>query len=102
MPGIFEAPPFSVTESIYWPFLLSPLIYGTRFLQRLSLKTSRLPGHIESDVGMPPDLINKLLFFIADGENKLLRRKPLGSSLFLVLVRDSCPSQHLNGEPRSQ
>ncbi|MEI7633614.1 MAG: class I SAM-dependent methyltransferase [bacterium] len=82
---MLEMSSFTLAEAVYWPFLLSPAIYAARCIQRLSLRLSPPPTRISSDVRMPPALINNVLFFIADTENKLLSRKPFGSSLFLVL-----------------
>lgn len=69
---------------VYWPFLLSPAIYLTRLLQRM--KMARDPDfEVVSDVMLPPAWVNRLLERISVWENRHLRFKPFGSSLFLVL-----------------
>jgi hypothetical protein len=39
---------------------------------------------VRSDVELPPHWLNAVLLAITRAENALLRRKPFGSSLFLV------------------
>jgi SAM-dependent methyltransferase len=79
---------FSIQRVNYWPFFLSPIIYFSRFFQRIKLKMNK-NIKIESDIDLPPDWINKLLFKLTRCENNIFRRKPFGSSLFLVLRRNN-------------
>jgi SAM-dependent methyltransferase len=77
---------FSIQRINYWPFFLSPVIYFSRLVQRIKIKMNK-NIKIESDIDLPPEWINKLLYKLTSSENKILRRKPFGSSLFLVLRR---------------
>lgn len=69
----------SIMHYCQWPFLLSPLIYLTRKLQRKKSGTE-----VVSDVSMPPLWLNNLLYSICKLEMKLFKRMPLGSSVFIV------------------
>ena len=71
-------------EIFYWPFLLSPIIFSVRWIQKFSLK-SNPKEEIRSDVKMPPRIINQLLYLTTKFENKWLRRKPWGSSIFVSI-----------------
>ena len=75
---------FEIQSEIFWPFLLSPLIFGARFFQRLKLKSDFF-SEIRSDVRMPVRLINNIFIAVCRFEAWAFRRKPFGSSLFLVL-----------------
>lgn len=78
---------FNVLQATYWPFLLSPLVFAARALQRTRLRFG-LVGEISSDVKMPASWVNAILLKICQFENKFLRgHAPFGSSLFLVLRR---------------
>ncbi len=77
---------FHVSTVKFWPFILSPIIFFSRFFQRIQLKMNK-NVEIHSDVNLPPNSINKVLFFITKMENTLLKYKPFGSSLFLVLTK---------------
>lgn len=76
---------FRITQITYWPFLLSPIIWITRFIQRI--KASPKHFNAKSDLKEEPYLINKFCYLITLIENKLFSRKPFGSSLFLVLKK---------------
>jgi SAM-dependent methyltransferase len=83
---LFAGKPFAVTNEIYWPFLLAPVIGLMRWRQRRRLEREpSLP--VESDIDPPPAFVNELLYQLVAAENRLLRRKPFGSSLFVVAVR---------------
>jgi SAM-dependent methyltransferase len=77
---------FELLEETYWPFFASPLIYAARLAQRIKMR--RNPGfEVRSDVELPPAWVNRLLGGVTLAENRLLRRKPFGSSLFLAARR---------------
>jgi 2-polyprenyl-3-methyl-5-hydroxy-6-metoxy-1,4-benzoquinol methylase len=63
-----------IMNSTQWPFLLSPLVYLVRKLQK---KT-------QSDIDMPAQWLNSLLYSICKLEMKLFKRAPFGSSVFIV------------------
>ena len=75
---------FEIIQKTYWPFLLSPLIYLVRLAQRVQLKNNSNVRYV-SDIDVPPEIINNTLYSIITLENKYIKRKPFGSSLFLVL-----------------
>ncbi|OGH56098.1 MAG: hypothetical protein A3G34_12885 [Candidatus Lindowbacteria bacterium RIFCSPLOWO2_12_FULL_62_27] len=83
---IFDAARFARLRAIYWPFFLSPLIFGTRAVQRLRLR-SRRDVPIRSDLSLPPAGLNDVLYHLTRLENDGLARKPFGSSLFLVMKK---------------
>ncbi|MDP3265862.1 MAG: class I SAM-dependent methyltransferase [Sulfuricurvum sp.] len=77
---------YKVIKQTYWPFSLSPIIFFIRMLQRFKLiflKNSK----IKSDIDLPSDVINNILYKVVSFENKFLVKKPFGSSLFLVLQK---------------
>ncbi|MCX6218169.1 class I SAM-dependent methyltransferase [Spirosoma sp.] len=72
----------------YWSFILSLPIVLVRQWQRLRLRLGwSKPGEAKSDVYLPVRWLNKLLLGIVRAEQKLLRRTPFGSSLFMVISR---------------
>jgi len=75
-----------IRQMMYWPFLLSPPIYLIRSFQRL-LSPVRKKEMILSDVKMPGRTVNSILHAISKWENRVLRSKPWGSSLFVVLTK---------------
>lgn len=72
---------------IYWPLLLSPLIFSARLLQRLRWMLKKKNSAV-SDVKMPPRFINQFFYTITALENRHLSSKPCGSSLFMVFQKD--------------
>jgi len=83
VPRLLAANGFTVRRACYWPFLLSPLIWATRALQRRRMR--RDPQfEVRSDVDLPPRVVNALFGGITRVENRVLPWKPFGSSLFLV------------------
>ena len=74
---------FEIQSEYFWPFLLSPFIFGARFFQRLKLK-AHLYGKIQSDVIMPATWINNTFIAVCRFEAWAFRYKPFGSSLFVV------------------
>ena len=72
----------------YWSFALSPLILLTRQWQRLQLKLGwHKPEDAQSDVYLPSPWLNETLYQLVRVEQKLLRRTPFGSSLFMIIDR---------------
>jgi SAM-dependent methyltransferase len=70
---------------MYWPFLLSPLIWLARFFQRIKMR-SNVNFEVRSDVRRPNAFLNSMLYIITKTENRILKsNKPFGSSLFIVL-----------------
>lgn len=80
---LFKDSGFTLIRENYWPFLVSPLIFGVRLWQRIQIRT--LSGfEVHSDVSLPASWVNNLLYQVTCCENAWLRRKPWGSSLFIV------------------
>jgi SAM-dependent methyltransferase len=75
---------FRWVDADYWPFILSPAVFLARFAQRIRLRLNP-ESEIRSDVGLPNARVNELLFRTIWLENKLLKRKPWASSLFVIL-----------------
>jgi SAM-dependent methyltransferase len=75
---------YEVVREIYWPFLLSPIIFFIRIFQRISMAFDK-NREIKSDLNDPIDLANRVLFKIVRFENNFFSSKPFGSSLFIVL-----------------
>ncbi len=70
----------------YWSFALSPLILMMRQWQRLQLKLGwRKQEDVQSDVYLPGAWLNETLYKLVRAEQKLFRRTPFGSSLFMVV-----------------
>ncbi len=69
----------SVVGFSQWPFLLSPMIFLVRKLQR-----KKRGEAVVSDVSMLPLWLNSLLYSICKLEMKLFKRSPWGSSVFIV------------------
>ena len=77
---------YNIVRKTYWPFVLSPIILVTRSFQKLKLFLNK-DIKIESDIAMPSNLVNSILYRLVAIENRYLPKKPIGSSLFLVLKR---------------
>jgi SAM-dependent methyltransferase len=71
----------------FWPFLLSPAIFGTRVLQKIKLLFIGRHRKMVSDVKMPPLFLNKIFYKVTKLENDGIRKKPWGSSLFVVVQK---------------
>ena len=80
---LFGGRSFELLREVYWPFVLSPLIYAARARQRRTMRSNK-DFAVQSDVELPPRWINSTLLALVRAENRLLSRKPFGSSLFLV------------------
>ncbi|MCD8539899.1 MAG: class I SAM-dependent methyltransferase [Leadbetterella sp.] len=82
-------PGFRIVKSVYWSLFLSPLILGVRLLQKLQLKWGMVKAEeVKSDVSLPSEAVNKLLYGICSLERRILKRSPFGSSLFLVIRKN--------------
>ena len=77
---------FRIVRELYWPFLLSPLVYCVRLRQRMKMRLTR-DYEICSDIDLPSPWLNKILEGITLFENRWLPAKPFGSSLYLVLKK---------------
>lgn len=77
---------FIIIRELYWPFLLSPLVYCARFWQRTKMRLAR-DCEICSDTDLPSPWLNRILWKITLFENRWLPAKPFGSSLHLVLKK---------------
>lgn len=86
IPKIYDKAKYNRVEKIYWPFFLSPVIWLTRYIQRMKIKTLKRVS-VESDVKDEGGILNSVLYSMTNLENNLLRRKPFGSSLLLVLKK---------------
>jgi SAM-dependent methyltransferase len=75
-----------IREMTYWPFLLSPAIFFARTIQKVKFIFIKKEKMV-SDVKMPPALLNHIFYKLTSLENKNIRMKPWGSSLFLVLQK---------------
>lgn len=83
---IFDDWKYDQVEKIYWPFLLSPFIGLSRYIQRLKIRFNKKVD-VESDVRNEGRILNRLLCSITNLENRTMKRKPFGSSLLLVLKK---------------
>jgi SAM-dependent methyltransferase len=81
--GMLQRDTLVCREAVYWPFFVSPLVYGVRLGQRLRLKRDG-GTEIVSDVKMPGNLVNSALYGICVAETMLPIPHPWGSSLFVV------------------
>jgi SAM-dependent methyltransferase len=70
----------------YRLMLLTPLVLLARSLQRLRLRFARDVA-IESDVKMPPALVNSLLFHLQRSEDRFLPWRPFGTSLQVCVTK---------------
>lgn len=76
----------TVKETIFWPFLLSPVIFSIRSFQRLKLSLGK-KGNLKSDVKPIPSLLNSFFYSITKSERKFPFAKPWGSSIFVVMQK---------------
>jgi SAM-dependent methyltransferase len=94
---LFDRSLLKVLRLVYWPFVLSPAVFLARFFQRLKLSVEPDTA-IRSDIDPPHPLVNKLLESITVMENRHLKKKPFGSSIFVVCARS--PLQQNRGTER--
>jgi SAM-dependent methyltransferase len=79
---------FQIKQNFYWSFFLTPLILSIRIYQKIKIKLGLVDlQNVESDVEIPSDFINNFLYKIVKLEEKLLKKPPFGSSLFLVFEK---------------
>jgi len=79
---------FDVVKEMHWPFLLSTVIYAVRLSQRVKMR--RNPHfQIRSDVNLPREPMNRIFLELTLFENRMLARRPFGSSLLLVGRKNS-------------
>lgn len=76
-----------IKKMLYWPFLLSPVIFSIRWWQRMQLRFNSKNLKYVSDVKNPPELLNWVFYGLTALENRLLPSKPWGSSLLTVLQK---------------
>lgn len=76
---------FRVVRKTFWPFLLSPLIFITRLVQRL--RYALFKPEVKSDIDLPSPLINNILYRITLFELNNIKHSIFGSSLFIVLQK---------------
>ncbi len=76
---------FRIVRKTFWPFLLFPLIFMTRLVQRF--RYAFFNPEIKSDIDLPNPLINNLLYRIILFEVNNIKHSILGSSLFIVLQK---------------
>jgi SAM-dependent methyltransferase len=75
-------------DYLYWPFLLFPFILATRLTQRFRLFL--FPSAvIQSDVSMPPFVLNEIFYKLTKWESRLPFNIKLGSSLFITVQRQT-------------
>ena len=75
---------FKIIDKVAWPFLLFPIILLIRFFQRI--KMHLFPNvEISSDIDMPANIINNLLYKVTFWEINNIRRTFFSSSMFIVL-----------------
>ena len=77
---------YEIIEKKYWPFLLSPVVFFVRSVQRVVLTVNK-NIKIKSDIGMPLNWINNILIKICVWDVSHLKYRPFGSSIFLVLKK---------------
>ncbi|RYU97202.1 class I SAM-dependent methyltransferase [Emticicia agri] len=72
----------------YWSLFLSPLILSVRLLQQFQLKFNLINrAEIKSDVSVPGNFVNNILYKIVKVEEKIFTNGGFGSSLFLVMIK---------------
>jgi SAM-dependent methyltransferase len=76
----------TIKETVFWPFLLSPLIFSIRSLQRLKLSLGK-KDNLKSDVKRIPSYLNRFFYSITRLERKIPFSTPWGSSIFLVMEK---------------
>ncbi len=76
-----------LSYATYWPFFLALPIWMVRSWQRHQLKQGKIDLEtLESDVQHPGNLVNGILRFLTNTEHKIMRRAPVGSSLFMRMT----------------
>lgn len=75
---------FEIVSYRYWPFLLSPIIYAVRKLQRFSQSRGAKKA-VKSDLRLHSAMTNHALYYLTSLELIFPLSSPFGSSLFVVL-----------------
>ena len=77
---------FKVEAQVYWPFLLSPLIWIYRKCQLLGISLGLINVETaKSDVVLPDDFQNNLFYQLSNFEQTIFKKPPFGSSIFVVM-----------------
>jgi SAM-dependent methyltransferase len=84
LPSLINLNMFHLIRVLYWPLLLSPVVYCVRLQQRMKMRLTR-NYEIRSDIDLPHPWVNRVLEGLTRFENRCLPLKPFGSSLYLVL-----------------
>ena len=82
-PRLLNKSLFEDVREVYWPFLLSPMIYVVRLFQRIKMRRNQ-HYEIKSDIDLPFMPLNHFFRVLTLFENRMLSRKPFGSSLLLM------------------
>lgn len=78
---------FEVIQARYWPFVLSPVIWATRVVQK-KMRCAVDPSiGYQSDLALPNPFVNKVLGKLCEVEQAVSLPTPWGSSLFLILQK---------------
>jgi len=86
LPSLIDPTKFHMIRVLYWPFLLSPVVYCVRLRQRMKMRLTK-NYEICSDIDLPRPWVNSVLEGFTRFENRWLPAKPFGSSLFLALKK---------------
>lgn len=78
---------FEVIQARYWPFVLSPVIWATRVVQKKMRRVVAPPMGYQSDLALPNPFVNKVLGKLCAVEQAASLATPWGSSLFLILQK---------------
>lgn len=80
---------FEVIQARYWPFILSPIIWATRVVQKKMRRAVDHSAVYKSDLALPNPLVNQVLGKLCAAERAVSLTTPWGSSLFLVLQKNN-------------
>lgn len=86
MRGLLQLAGIDACRLRYRMLLLAPLVFLARTLQRLKLRFLSKVS-IESDVKMPPAMLNTLLFHLQRLEDRWLPFRPFGTSLQILVKK---------------
>jgi SAM-dependent methyltransferase len=84
----FASDTIAIAETIHWPFMLSPIIFIVRTMQRISM-AAKTNKNVTSDVKIPSPFLNNFFYAITSWENATIKTKPWGSSIFVVMKKNS-------------
>ena len=81
--GFLQNTSLQIQYYSYWTWMISPLVLFIRILQQIQLKLGLIDTtKLVSDVSLPPNWLNELLYKIVKMEEKILDKGFFGSSLF--------------------